>query len=43
MVAKYQGKLLLVRHKYRSSWEIPGGHREQGEKIDAAARRELFE
>jgi len=43
IVAKYQGKLLLVRHRDRSSWEIPGGHVEHGEKIDAAARRELFE
>jgi 8-oxo-dGTP diphosphatase len=43
MVTKYQGKLLLVRHRDRSSWEIPGGHIEQGEKTDDAAQRELFE
>lgn len=43
IVAKYQGKLLLVRHRDRSNWEIPGGHIEHGEKIDDAARRELFE
>lgn len=39
----YQGKWVYVRHKERKSWEIPGGHREIGETIDDAAKRELFE
>jgi 8-oxo-dGTP diphosphatase len=43
IVAKYQGKLVIVRHRERLSWEIPGGHVEQGEKLDDTARRELFE
>lgn len=41
--AVYQNKWLYVRHNERRSWEIPGGHREQGETIDDTARRELFE
>ncbi|HCQ90643.1 MULTISPECIES: NUDIX hydrolase [unclassified Clostridium] len=39
----YQGKWVYVRHSERSSWEIPGGHRELGETIDNTAKRELFE
>ena len=31
------------RHKERSTWEIPGGHREQGENIFDTAQRELCE
>ena len=34
---------LFCRHKQRTTWEIPGGHRETGEAIDDTARRELFE
>jgi len=41
--AMFQGKWVYVRHRERKSWEIPGGHREQGESILAAAKRELFE
>ena len=41
--ASYQGKWMYVRHKGRTSWEIPGGHREEGEAIEEAARRELYE
>ncbi len=41
--AIYQGKWVYVRHRERKSWEIPGGHRERGESITAAAKRELFE
>ena len=40
---RYQGKWLLCRHKERTTWEIPGGHREPGEAIDQTARRELQE
>ncbi|WP_316568904.1 NUDIX domain-containing protein [Neobacillus sp. YIM B06451] len=39
----YEGKWLYVKHKDRDSWEIPGGHRELGERIDETAKRELFE
>lgn len=39
----YEGKLLLSRHKQRSTWETQGGHIEEGETALAAARRELYE
>lgn len=41
--SKFQDKWILVRHKDRDTWEIPGGHREIGENIDETAKRELFE
>lgn len=41
--AQYQNQWLLVRHREHHTWECPGGHREAGEDIDAAARRELWE
>lgn len=37
------GRLLLVRHRDRETWEVPGGHREPGETILQAAHRELRE
>lgn len=40
---RYQGKWLFVQHRERATWEIPGGHREEGESIMEAAKRELFE
>lgn len=43
IAARYQGNWVLCRHKARSTWEIPGGHREEGEPIDETARRELWE
>ena len=39
----YEGKLLLSRHKERSTWETQGGHIEADETPLQAARRELFE
>ncbi|WP_379145459.1 NUDIX domain-containing protein [Paenibacillus sp. sgz500992] len=43
IVAKYKNEWLLVKHKERETWEIPGGKRELHEQIDEAAKRELFE
>lgn len=43
IAARFQGKWIFSRHKARSAWEIPGGHREPEEPIDATARRELYE
>lgn len=43
IAARYQGKWILCRHKKRSTWEIPGGHREPGERAAETARRELYE
>ena len=43
VMSKYQGKILLSRHRDRSTWETQGGHIEPGETPLAAARRELYE
>ena len=43
VAARYENKWVFCRHKERSTWEIPGGHREVGESIEETARRELFE
>lgn len=43
IMTEYQEKWILVRHKNRDTWEIPGGHIEEGEKHINAAKRELFE
>ena len=37
------GKILLSRHKLRTTWETQGGHVEPGESPQAAAERELYE
>lgn len=37
------GRLVLCRHRDRTTWETPGGHVEPGESPEAAAARELFE
>ncbi len=39
----YQGKMLLSFHSGHKSWETQGGHIEQGETPEEAARRELYE
>lgn len=41
--ARYRSQWIFVRHKERITWEIPGGHIEQQEDADSAAKRELFE
>ena len=43
IIAKSQGKWVFCKHRERNSYEIPGGHRENGESIEDAARRELCE
>ena len=43
VMSKYQGKILLSRHKDRTTWETQGGHIEPGETPLEAARRELYE
>jgi len=43
IMASYRGKWIFVRHKERTTWEIPGGHREENESILQAASRELNE
>lgn len=43
VVSKYQGKWVYCKHKERATFEVPGGHREKGELILEAAKRELYE
>lgn len=38
-----QGKIMLSRHKERTTWETQGGHIEEGETPLEAAKRELYE
>ena len=42
-LSEYGGKILLSRHKNRTTWETQGGHIEAGETPLEAARRELYE
>lgn len=43
IIAKCEGKWVFCKHKERSTYEIPGGHRESHESILDAAKRELKE
>lgn len=43
IISKSEGKWVFCKHKERNTYECPGGHREEGEKIDDTARRELYE
>lgn len=43
IVSRYQNQWVLCQHKDRKTYELPGGHREAGEKIIESARRELEE
>jgi 8-oxo-dGTP diphosphatase len=36
-------KWVMVRHRERTTWEVPAGHIEPGEKPADAAKRELYE
>ena len=43
VLSTYGSKLMLSRHKQRTTWETQGGHVEPGETPLQAAERELFE
>lgn len=43
IAARHKDLWLFVRHHKRDTWEIAGGHIEDGETPDAAAGRELME
>ena len=43
ILAKTQGKWVFCKHRARDTYEVPGGHREPGESILEAAKRELQE
>ena len=42
-VSKYKGKYVFGYNKKRNGWEIPGGHIEEGETWEDAAKREMYE
>ena len=43
IITKYQGHWVFCKHKDRETLEVPGGHREPGERIEETAKRELYE
>ena len=43
IISKTNGKWVFCKHKERDTYEVPGGHRESGEDILTAAKRELRE
>lgn len=43
ITAQHDSRWIFCRHRQRSTWEIPGGHREPGESTEQTARRELYE
>ena len=43
IISKSNGKWVFRKHKETDTFEVPGGHRETGEKIEDTAVRELKE
>lgn len=43
IIARTNGKWIFCKHKERDTYEVPGGHRENGESILDTAKRELSE
>lgn len=43
IIAKADNKWVFCKHRERETFEIPGGHREEGESIIDTANRELRE
>lgn len=42
-ITRYKDSWVYVQHKERKTWDIPGGHVEEGENLIESAKRELFE
>lgn len=43
IIAKSNNQWVFCKHKDRNTYEVPGGHREEGENILDTAKRELYE
>lgn len=43
IITRCADKWVFCKHRERDTYEVPGGHREEGENIDDTARRELYE
>jgi len=43
IIAKTDDKWVFCKYKERDTYEVPGGHREDGESILDTAKRELYE
>ena len=43
IIAKTKDRFIFCKHQKRNTYELPGGHREPGEEILTAAKRELNE
>lgn len=43
IISKTDGRWVLCKHRERNTYEVPGGHRENGETILETAKRELWE
>lgn len=43
IISKADGKWVFCKHRERSTFEVPGGRREDGESILDTAKRELYE
>lgn len=43
IVSQYKGKWVFCKHRERTTYECPGGRREENESINETAKRELWE